>query len=212
MKWITFLVNCNIKYYIYKLYKEDSIIIENNNHNAKTLVILCGSTYLIKYFANAEFLPIAILSKDNIFNIITSSSNQKFYYKLTAIEKTYIIAFPQCALNKKQKSHVNFLENIVKSYYKTLKKYEIMNEIINQKYLKNRTIQLLLSILLEFGIVKQNNIHIPFKVSNKNLAIMTGTNKTTISKIMKEIYKNLNIKYSSKKIMNIKNIFNIKFY
>nr|YP_009398341.1 global nitrogen transcriptional regulator [Thaumatella adunca]ARW67527.1 global nitrogen transcriptional regulator [Thaumatella adunca] len=209
MKWIKLFSNHKIPYYVYKLNKSDSIILcKKYNKKHKSLIILYGSIYVVKIFSNQEQIPIVILNKDNIFTNIEKQN--KSYYKLIALEKTYIATFQ---INIFQSRHINhsLTINIIKNYDKTLEKYEIMNEIINQKYLKNRVLQLILSICLQFGIIKNNKVYIPFKLSQDNIAAMTGTTKTTVNKIMKIIYKKKIIEYSNKKTISINYILNLNF-
>lgn len=209
MKWINFLKENKIPYYVYKLNQSDSIIIYNKNHNDnKFIIVLYGSIYTVKNFSNQEILPIAILNKNSIF--INTSNNHKFYYTLTALEKTYLLTFQSNILNREDLS-ISLDINLVEIYKKTLKKYEIMNEIISQRYLENRIIQLILSMCIEFGVVKHEGIYIPFTLSQKDIATMTGTTKTTVNKIMQKMYKNGVIKYSNKKIIYIKDIFDLYF-
>nr|YP_009392773.1 global nitrogen transcriptional regulator [Bostrychia tenella]ARW61335.1 global nitrogen transcriptional regulator [Bostrychia tenella] len=206
MKWINFFANYSIPYYIYKIEKEDSILLNNSYKNVnKSIIIIHGSIYIIKIFINQEILPVAILGKNNIFTLKEKNVNYKFYYKLIALETTYLISF---SLNN-LKNNYALLLNIIKSYNNTLEKYEVMNEIISQKYAKNRTVQLILFLCLEFGIVNKKEVYLPFKLSQRSLAIMSHTNKTTINKIIKYTWKKINIKYSNKKNVYIQNIFSV---
>lgn len=209
MQWIKFFKNYNIPYYVYKLNKEDYILIYNHYPNTnKSIIILHGSIYVIKIFTNKETMPLAILNKNNIFTLEEKNINYKFYYKLVALEQTYIVSFQLTHFTKIKKNYYLLLK-IIKSYNNTLTKYEIMNEILNQKYAKNKIIHLILFLCLEYGIIHKKQIYIPFRVSQRNLAVMTGTNKATINKVMKYICKNIPIKYSSKKNLYIKNIFRV---
>nr|YP_009944679.1 global nitrogen transcriptional regulator [Osmundea sinicola]QFR99973.1 global nitrogen transcriptional regulator [Osmundea sinicola] len=201
MKWINSLNNSKVPYYIYKLNKNDSIIIsyEYKNHN-QLLIVLHGSVYILKNFGKKQVIPIVILNKNSIFSI--SYLNNQFYYQFIALEKTYILIIKN--YNIKQLDGQLML-NIIQSYQKTLSAYEIMNEAINQKYTKNKVIQIILLIFFQFGIINKKQIQLPFKISQKDLAIMTGTNKATLNKIIKEVS---SIEYTKKKSMQINNIFN----
>nr|YP_009393608.1 global nitrogen transcriptional regulator [Bostrychia simpliciuscula]ARW62170.1 global nitrogen transcriptional regulator [Bostrychia simpliciuscula] len=198
MKWINFFANYNITYYVYKINKEDSILIYSSCKNInKSIVIIHGSIYITKNFTNQKKLILAILSKNDIFSL--KSKSKKFYYKLIALEETYFISFNLVDL-KKFKSNDCFLFNIIISYENTLSKYEIMNEILSQKYAHNRVTQLILFLCLEFGIISKKKIYIPFKLSQKKLAIISNTSTVAINK---------NIKYYNKKSIYIQNIFNL---
>nr|YP_009398562.1 global nitrogen transcriptional regulator [Lophocladia kuetzingii]ARW67748.1 global nitrogen transcriptional regulator [Lophocladia kuetzingii] len=209
MKWINFLIDSNIQYYIYKLDLEDAIILNKNNSNKnKLFTVLNGSILVTKIFYNNEIIPIAILNNNNIFTI--KNLSDRYYYQIKALEKTYIITFTLQKIFTK-KNRTNLLVHIIENYQKTIHHYEVMNEIINQKYAKLRILQLIFILCLEFGRIEQKKIFLPMKLSYHNLAIISGTNKTTVSKIIREMHKNKVIKYSNKYKIYINNIFNIKF-
>nr|QCI06569.1 global nitrogen transcriptional regulator [Erythroglossum lusitanicum] len=199
MQWINAFSNSQIKYYIYKLNKGDSIIYNYYETYNKSLIILSGIIYIIKIFTNREIIPIAILNTNNIICLDNLYTTKQNYYKLTAFEQTYIISFNMNEL--KYESHIckSLTSNIIKSYDLTLKKYELMNNILMQKNIQNRLIQIILFLSLEFGIVYQQKIIIPFTLSQKNLANITGSNKITINRIIHKLSKQMIIKYSLKK-------------
>nr|YP_009397936.1 global nitrogen transcriptional regulator [Sonderella linearis]ARW67122.1 global nitrogen transcriptional regulator [Sonderella linearis] len=210
MKWINFFVNQNIPHYIYKLNKNDIIIINRiNSYTEKSIIILYGSLYIINTFTNQEELPLTILNKNNIFDINNLNTNYRSYYQLIALEKTYIISFQFNHIKNIKEMDKYHLINIINSYQKTINKYETMNKILSHKYIKNRLIQLILFLFLEFGNIHGKQIYIPFKISQKNLAIITGTNKTTINKVMKYISKTLFINYAIKNTIHINDIYKI---
>nr|YP_009391736.1 global nitrogen transcriptional regulator [Laurenciella marilzae]ARW59880.1 global nitrogen transcriptional regulator [Laurenciella marilzae] len=205
MKWINLLNNCKIPYYIYKLHKNDSTIICSKYNSKNTLtIVLHGSIYIIKIFSNKKIIPTVILNKDSIFNI-ANVSNQ-FYYQLIALEKTYILTIK---VQNLQKLNNQLMIHLIESYKNTLNSYQIMNETTNQKFRKNQVLQTILYLFFEFGIVNKKQIQLPFKISLKNLANITGMNQETISKIIKEINNKSNISYCKKKSIHINNIFNL---
>nr|YP_010851309.1 Global nitrogen transcriptional regulator [Aphanocladia delicatula]WGH14164.1 Global nitrogen transcriptional regulator [Aphanocladia delicatula] len=204
MKWIKFLAHNKIPHYIYKLKQEDFVILNNKNNNI--LIILSGCIFITKVFPNKEVLPIAILHINDIF--IENNKELKLYYKLVALETTYIITFNTSILNNNKIS--TLLEiSIINAYKKTIEKYETINNVMCQKSIKNRILQLILNICLQFGKVRNQQILIPFQLSNKNIAILTGTSKNTVNKIMKTIYNKSIIKDLNKNIIIIDNILNL---
>lgn len=199
MKWINAFSSSQIKYYIYKLNKGDSIIYSYNSDYNKSLIILNGIIYIIKIFTNQEIIPIAILNTNNIIYLHSLHTTKQNYYKLIAFEKTYIISFNINQLKYQSNTYKLLTSNIIKSYELTLKRYELMNTILMQKNIQNRLIQIILFLSLEFGIVYQQKIIIPFTLSQKNLANITGSNKITINRIIHKLSKQMIIKYSLKK-------------
>nr|ARW60289.1 global nitrogen transcriptional regulator [Laurencieae sp.] len=208
MKWISCLTNCNIPYYIYKLNRDDATIVYNKYNNQNQLIIILhGSIYAIKIFANKKITPVVVLGKDSIFS--TNRLSGHFYYKLIALEKTYIISLNINKVQKVTRSNTKLILKIIKSYQQTFSTYQIINEAMHQKYKKNRVFQLILLIFFQFGTISRTEIKLPFKISQKNLAIITGTNKETINKIIKEIKKISNIKHYRTKSIQLDNIFNL---
>nr|YP_009398994.1 global nitrogen transcriptional regulator [Cliftonaea pectinata]ARW68058.1 global nitrogen transcriptional regulator [Cliftonaea pectinata] len=209
MKWTSFFTDYNIPYYIYKLKKEDAIVLNNLNLKNQSIIIIYGSIYATKIFRNKKTLPLAILKTGNIFHIKHLKHKNLFYYKLIAIEETYILSFEIDKLKNKKKITHNFLFHIINSYNNTIQKYEVMSEIINQKYTKKRLIQLILLLCLEFGIFKDKKVCIPLKMSQKNLSQMISINKNNINQIIKFLNKDTKIYYSKQKKFLINDVFQI---
>nr|YP_010618974.1 Global nitrogen transcriptional regulator [Deltalsia parasitica]WAX02987.1 Global nitrogen transcriptional regulator [Deltalsia parasitica] len=202
MNWIKILTQNRIPYYIYKLKREDFIIL--NKKNSNIIIILSGIIFITKVFPNKELLPIAILDKTNIF--IKSNKERRTYYKIFALEEAYVLTFNASFLNKTYINHsINI--NLLNKYKKTIDKYEAMNNIMSQKQIQNRILQLIFTICLQFGTVKNQKISIPFRLSNKNIAILTGTSEHTINKVIRRIYNKGIIKEKNNKIISINNIY-----
>lgn len=208
MTWINEFSNSQIPYYIYKLNKNDSIIYNYNSDDNQSLIVLNGTIYILKIFTNKEIIPIAILNSNHIINLNSFTINKKSYYKIIAFETTYIISFSVNNLKYNSSRYKSLIINIVYSYELTLKKYEIMNNILMHKHIKDRLIQLILFLSLEFGIVNQKQIIIPFKISQKSLANIVGSNNITINKIITKLSKKMLIKYSLKKKFILMTFFN----
>nr|YP_009654457.1 Global nitrogen transcriptional regulator [Pleurostichidium falkenbergii]QCH39744.1 Global nitrogen transcriptional regulator [Pleurostichidium falkenbergii] len=208
MKWIKFFTINKIPYYIYKLNKEDSIVLSNiNNKDNKVTFILSGIIYIKKVFSNKEILPIAILNENNIFAI--NNKEENIYYQLSALKTTYILTLGEYFL-KKANSKILLEINILTTYQKTIEQYQYMNMIMSQKNILNRIIQIIFILCLKFGKVKNKNIVLPFKLSKQNIAIMAGTSENTVNKIMKKVYKGGIINELNKTSISIKNIANLK--
>nr|YP_009395878.1 global nitrogen transcriptional regulator [Herposiphonia versicolor]ARW64858.1 global nitrogen transcriptional regulator [Herposiphonia versicolor] len=200
MTWINLLIKNQIKHYIYKIPKGDSIILKPSN---QIIIILSGISYMGEIFINKEISPLAILSTNNIFN--NNNSNRKVYYKITALETTYLLS-----INRKTKNtQIIIDQNIAQYYLKTSESYKIINTIMKQKYILNRVTQLLLILCFKFGYIKGDSIFIPFQLSSQNIAILTGTSKNTITKITNKIYKTGIINKIYKNIISISKITNV---
>ena len=185
MKWINFLKSYKIPYYIYKLNTNDSLIICDEYNKKKQLaIILHGSIYITKNFKNKKTITIVLLNKNSIFN--GNYTNYQFYYQLTALETTYILTIKGETIKKLANKPIN---SIIKSYKKTCNAYQIMNEAINQTNKKNKVLQIILLIFLQFGIINKKEVELPFKISQKNLSTISGASTTTVNKIIKDIIK-----------------------
>lgn len=183
MNWIIFFTKYKIPYQVYKLRKGDSIILSHNTQkNNSMIIILTGIVSLIRIFYTKEFLPLAILSKNNI---IYESTNETKYYQITALKTTYIIKVKENNLYK-QKINNNYKKTITKYYNKTFKRYEETISILNQSSKRNRVVLFILFIFLRFGTVKEHNIVIPFELEIKCISTMTTTGKETINKIIRK--------------------------
>lgn len=199
MQWIKFLSIKKTPHYVYKLNQLDYLLIHSSNYDYnKTVVILHGIACVIKTFSNKETIPIAMLSKNDIF--VNHNKDYQIYYKIVALEMTYLVTF--------HKMIKTTTLNTTECYINTLKKYEYMNQVINERKAKKRVLQLILLVCLQFGKIEQNLITIPFKLSREYIAIMTGLSNNTISKIIIKL-KQTKIVEKNQKAFNIKQILNI---
>nr|YP_010155950.1 global nitrogen transcriptional regulator [Cumathamnion serrulatum]QQY85317.1 global nitrogen transcriptional regulator [Cumathamnion serrulatum] len=209
MKWIKTFSNSQITYYIYKLNKGDKILYKPNRIYSKSIIVLHGVIYLFKMFQNKDIFPLAILSTNNIINLDYSYDTQH-YYTIIALDRAYLISYSLLDIKNKIYIKKQILINIIYGQKSTLKQYELMNQILKHKYTKYRILQLIFLLSLEFGVIHDNKIIIPFSLSQKNLSIITGSNKITINKIMNYLSRKTIIKYSTKKFIYIEDIFSLQ--
>nr|QCI06368.1 global nitrogen transcriptional regulator [Dictyurus purpurascens] len=206
MKWLNYFSNANIPYYIYKLSKNDSLILNSKLNKDQSFIILNGIIFIIKIFKNKQIFPVIILNKNSIVNLQYNHINSNYYYKLVALKKAYILSFSYKNLKSTKKINTEMLYDIISGYHMTLKKYELINNILVHKLAKNRIIKLILFLSLEFGNIYNKEIIIPFSLSQEKLALITKSNKITVNKLINHLNKEKIIKYSYQKIIHITNI------
>lgn len=209
MKYINYFTQSYISYYVYKLDKGDSIIYSNHYYNQKNFIILSGLVYFSKVFINKQNISLGILSTNNIIKIPHIYFEKKYYYKILAIKKTYIISFENKYLYQTHVFNKKLLLNILYSYELTLSKYFNMNNILANKYIKYRLLQLIFFMSKEFGIIQKQKIIIPFIISKYEIGIIIGSNKNTINQILKEFKPYIIMEYKSKHEMHIKDPFHL---
>ena len=213
MTWIHLFSHLGIPFCIYKLNSGDSIIHSNDINNNKNIIILHGTLNITQVFTNHEILPIVILHKNNIidnnYNFI--NYNYKSYYKIIAIEKTYIVSFSSIKFKNNHNINTKFFNDLINAYQMTLNKHENMRKILTHKYTKLRVIQLIIFLCIEFGKIDKTQIKLPFIIKKTDIAIMTGTNVNTVNKILKQLHKNQLIYYSTKNFIKINNHFIIHY-
>nr|YP_009392144.1 global nitrogen transcriptional regulator [Periphykon beckeri]ARW60492.1 global nitrogen transcriptional regulator [Periphykon beckeri] len=207
MKLIKFLKKRKIPFYIYQLNKEDCIILNNiNSNNNNIIIVLSGFIFINKVFSNKEILPIAILDRKAIS--IQTSKELKTYYKLIALEKTYILTINKNIITE-NRMNIFLTTNILIRYYKTIERYEAINNIMIHKYITNRILQLVFNICIQFGKIKNKKVSIPFQLSSYNIAILTGTSENTVNKIIKTIDQYNIIKNLHQTVIAVDNILNL---
>ncbi len=202
MKWTKFLITNQTPYYLHKIDKKDSVIIKTVNTN-QIIIVLAGTSYITERFTNKEILPLEILTQNSMFTI--NKLNRNIYYEITPLETTYILNIEENIFQYKNA----YIPNKIKNNY-SKEAYKIINTIIKQKNITNRIIQLILLLLLHRGDIKGTNIHMPFQLSNKNIATLTGTSINTATKVMNKIYKTRIIKKFNKKLISISNVNHVK--
>lgn len=206
MKWLSYFSKSKIPYYIYKIKKNDLMIINNNLQINQSIIILYGTIFLCKNFNNKKNFPVAIVSTNNIIYLKSFKNNTQYYYKLIALDNSYVLSFSFNYLIKNTKTNKQLFSQIIHAYENTLIRYEMINHILVHKYIKSRIIQLILILCLEFGIINNKKIIIPFSLSQKNLANIIKSNKITVNKIISYLIKQNIIKYSSQKRIYLQNI------
>lgn len=211
MKWISYFFTFKVPFYIYKLQTHDSIIENKNKPQEKTIIILYGTINLVQVFSNKEMLPITILHKNHIVEINNDPSNNKSYYKLTALKETYLICFDSNQIYDNNYITKNFLKSYLEYYKLTLKHQKMMNYILIQKNTQYRIIQLIILFSIKFGIVHDEFIKIPFKIRKRDIAIMSGSSISTIHKTFHLLKINKIIKYSKNQLLFVRNSFLIQF-
>nr|QVY57946.1 global nitrogen transcriptional regulator [Betaphycus gelatinus] len=206
MKWINHFLNSKIPFYTYKLNKDDSIIYTQTITSNKSLILLHGIVYILKIFNNQELITLAILESGNI--IYNPTPTENCYYQIIALKETFLISFSWKDLtNNNEYIEQKFTVDFLKSYGQTIQKYETMNNILAHKYVKNRVIQLILVLLRDFSTIKKKDITISYYISQITISLITGSTKTTINKIIKELVKSKSIYYSQDKKIVINNPF-----
>ena len=199
-QWINILTKLQIPFYIYKLHIHDSIIYKSENLRGKILILLEGSIYLQKIFNNNESICIAILHKNSLINSSYDHnyiSQLSYYYQIVSLSTTYIISFHTYNLQTYNTNLCLLLMKLNRAYSQSLLAYENMIHIMTHKYIKYRTIQLILLLCKEKGITKNNKILIKLSINQSSIGEIVGSNKNTICKIIQNLKKQKIIKYSN---------------
>nr|UAD87899.1 global nitrogen transcriptional regulator [Gracilaria textorii] len=194
-KWKQLFFELEIPFYIYKLNKGDSLIFKYQTKYQPLIIVFYGTVYIMKIFTNSEAIFLAILTNKSIidfnFNFFDSNS---VYYKVVALENTYLIKFFWLDYI----IHCKYLSTSLKLldlFRYTLRQYESSSYILMHKSIRYRVVQLLLLLCKDFGILNNNYVLIPFELSQKTISCITGSNSITINKIVNFLIKRLFIKY-----------------
>ncbi len=200
MKWLAHLENNNIPFCIHILQKNDSIIIPKAITKSQTTYIIDGFMQILKIFTNGEKICIHLLYKKHIIPTIgiNIKKNSNYYYKIVAITKTIIATIPSKLLNEKMKENIICFQEFQIIFNR--RNNDITN-ILVYKNTKKRVIQLLITISKHFGKLKTKYIIIPFNLSHQTIAIITGSQRITINRIMYTLKKKRIINYDNQKIL-----------
>lgn len=209
MQWIQQFSNSHIPFYIYRLNKGDCITYTIELLNHRSIIILYGIIYLLKIFTNRETITIAILKKGDI---IKEQHNLKYAnYVLVAGTKSFVMSFSWEDFIKHKYKKSIFFKKITECYKETLYKYETMHYILSHKSTKKRIIQLILFLCKDFAFIQNNEIIIPFYISQITISLIVGSNKTTVNKILNELCMIKAIYYSSNKYICLKDPFILSY-
>nr|YP_009392568.1 global nitrogen transcriptional regulator [Caloglossa monosticha]ARW61130.1 global nitrogen transcriptional regulator [Caloglossa monosticha] len=208
MKWINNFSKTRIPYYIYKLNTGDSILYFNNSKQNQYIVVLEGILYVLKIFSNKKAFFVGVINKNNILDLTKINDKLDYYYKAIALNKTYIISF---SINNKNNINSKIFFNIIKAQKLTIKKYELINCILKQKYYKYKVLQIILFLFIEFGTINNKQLSLSFKISQQKLGLITGINQTKVNKIINLLANQKIIQFSSRKTIHIQNIYRLFF-
>nr|AOM64631.1 global nitrogen transcriptional regulator [Riquetophycus sp.] len=198
MKWIQQFSHSNTPFCIYKLNKGDTITYRKLQllHN-RHFIILYGVIYLLKIFTNQEITTIAILKQGDIIkepNYLKCST-----YVIVSLTTSFIMSFLWQDFIKNQYIKSIFCETMTEAHKTTLCRYEIMNNILSHKSTKNRIIQLILFLCKDFALIENNEIIIPFYISQITIGIITGSNKSNVNIVINKLCKIGAISYNNDK-------------
>lgn len=201
IEWIHNLAADRIPFYTYRMKVNDCLIYTRHNKINQTIIILHGILIILKVFTNGEKICIAILSKNNLINLNQLGRwNKKYYYQAIAIEESWIICFKSNYLY--QTSSIN-IKLYVQAYNATIWQQEIMNQILIHKEIRFRLIQLIIYLSEEFGYIQNQSLTFNFNIQQNTLALIIGSNKVTVNKIIKNLEKDLILKIYKKKFFYI---------
>jgi len=166
----------------------------------------------MKWLANLEKnnIPfcIHILQKNDCLIIPTTIETRQITYIIDGfmqILKTFTNGENICMnlLYKNQiipNIKINIIENTNYYYQIVAKNNNDIKNILVYKNTKRRVIQLLLTMSKHFGKIKPKYIVIPFCLSHHTIAIITGSQRITINRIMYRLKKNKIISYNNQNI------------
>nr|YP_009295897.1 global nitrogen transcriptional regulator [Schimmelmannia schousboei]AOM64832.1 global nitrogen transcriptional regulator [Schimmelmannia schousboei] len=214
MKWINNFLVYQIPFYIYKLNTGDAIVYTIDKKKTKSFIILNGVIFLLKIFTNEETLSLAILNKNHLIDTQNNIEERYSYYKAIALEETYIMSFQvkDFIYNSNISKNIKLSINLIESYKKTMQRYEEMNRILTHKYIKYRVIQFILFLCENFSGINKKKIVITFHIPQIMISIITGSNKVTISKIIRELCYKMLIEYSNQRVIYITDPFALSYF
>nr|YP_009257622.1 global nitrogen transcriptional regulator [Coeloseira compressa]ANH09705.1 global nitrogen transcriptional regulator [Coeloseira compressa] len=184
---------------IYKLHTKDSLIYTDNHNYQRNIFIVQGAILVVKVFTNQEIVPISILDNHSIIFIKSYSFNlNNYYYKATALKETYLLT-----LKANYISSSIIHPYLMKAIYNTITKQILIAQILLHKEAKNRTLQIIIYLSEHFGYVENGNLIIDLQINYNLLALMTGTNKNSIRKILNNLENKILIKTHRDKILYI---------
>lgn len=197
MEWLKELENCNISFHMHVLQKQDAIFMQSTDRNNQIIHILDGFIQLIQVFTNSEKVCVKLLHKrQTIINKKNKTKKCSHYYLLVAIAKTTIITIPSEEFNKK-KERIKLLSLI---QLQRNEKDKVI-DILSHRNTKKRVVQLLITLTKQFGQIKKQKITLPLDLPHETIAIITGSQRITISRVMNKLKKNGIINYSDRDII-----------
>ncbi len=196
MKWINTLENFNTSFHIHTLDKEDFVLLRYDKKNRRILYVLEGCTQLLRVFTNNEKVCLRILSKNQItINDCYNRKRENYCDLMLATAKTKIIAIPLVEIKNEVKKRAGVF--IKTETQEDSIKDEVIN-ILSHRNTKKRVVQLLIVLTKQLGYIKGNRIIVPTQLTHQAIAEITGSQKRTVSRIMKNLKHEKAIDYSNK--------------
>lgn len=204
MKLINLLIKSDTLYYLYKLKPGDSIIYQSNKNYNRYYAVISGAVLFKNITSKNKHITLGIVNNCNIINF---KNCEHSLFEIEAITLTYVLTY-KCQysnlINKRQRYTLTYY---MKNHTKQLEQYKEIIYILSHKFIKNRFIQLIFYLSLEFGIIKNDRLTIPLYINKQQISLMIGSSRTNINKIIRS-YRSC-IHLSNKKNIYIKNIINL---
>jgi len=207
MKWLVDLENFNISFNIKILQKNDYILANEERKNYKRVYILDGFIQKLQIFTNGEVTCLQLLYNNDQFNNIKACNKKQkkiinYYHQFKALKTSALIIIQEKEWVNKLQTHKQFTSKC--NYIQSNTNQDILS-ILSHKNIKKRLIQLLLILAEKFGVLANETIFIPINISHYTIAIIIGSQRITVNRIMNKLKRERLIYYDDRQIT----IFNI---
>lgn len=189
--WINIFKNSDLSFKIYVICKNESLILHSKFNTNYSIVVLDGLIQILQIFTNGETICQKLVNKqETISNSFFIFYNKYSYYKGKALTKTVI-----AIINSKQ-----ILTNI---YFppSALPPQTFMTSLLSYRSTKKRVIHLMLHIAYLFGYFYKTSIIIELEITHRDISIITGSQRTNVTKIIKTLKEKNMIYYQKKKLI-----------
>ena len=189
--WINVFKNSNLSFRIYIIDKNESIIFHSKFNTNYSIVVLDGLMQILQIFTNGETICQKLINEQEIIsNCFFIFYNEYSYYKGKALTKTVIAILKSTQI-------------LINTYHKPSQLYSntFMTSILSYRSTKKRIIHLILHIAYMFGHFCKTSIIIELEITHKDISMITGSQRTNVTKIIKILKKKNIIGYQRKKLI-----------
>nr|YP_009296686.1 global nitrogen transcriptional regulator [Apophlaea sinclairii]AOM65826.1 global nitrogen transcriptional regulator [Apophlaea sinclairii] len=185
-RWCYLLSFQKVCFNIHKMCPGDYILVRAEDIH-KMYLITQGAVKFSKIFTDTSTLTLAILRENDLITIIKTQNY--YYYSAEALSFTLILSYNYDKILQKSNQFSTLHSELVLAYHRYIQKVYKIIQVLSHRDKINRLINLLLILCQQFGIVTRFGIVINLVMTHNTLAIIIGSSRITITKILNSFQK-----------------------
>lgn len=186
---------------IQKELKDNEIIFLEGDYGDYVYYIESGRINIFLISGEGKEKTLRIFGKGEVFGEMSIFDNLPRSASARTMSKTKLLIIPGKVILEMVKKNSNLSLNIIKELSRRMRVADLQIKDLLFKSSKERVIRSLLSLSVEFGTQTEKGILINFKLTQQDIANITGLARETVSRIMSSLENGLLVIVGGKSIL-----------